>query len=68
MNLKSVIIVYVDLDGADDMIKHILDDSLKQYHPSVTVGSSLYGVRIPMMNAQGEVEPENPIYKKEGTV
>jgi hypothetical protein len=56
--MKTVILVYVNEDGVGPMVDHILDDSLKQYHPSVTVGSSLNGYPIPMMNAKGEVETD----------
>lgn len=58
MNLKSVIVVYVDLAGADAMIEHILDGSLSEYHPSVTVGSSLHGYPIPMMTPDGRIESD----------
>lgn len=54
--MKTVIVVYIDSDGVAPMVEHILDGSLKQYKPHLTVDSSLHGYRIPMMNAKGEVE------------
>jgi hypothetical protein len=54
--MRSVILVYVDQAGASKMIEHILDGSLAEYKPSVTVGSSLHGYRIPMMTSTGEIE------------
>src|SRR3954465_5968507 len=35
---KTVILVCVDPPGAAKMIEHVLDGSLKEFHPSVTVG------------------------------
>jgi len=56
MKQRSAIIVYVNTDGVDKMIEHILDGSQRQHNPSLTVGSSLYGVHIPMMTRDGKVE------------
>lgn len=48
-----VIVVYVDSDGVDDMVGHILDGGLSQYDPALTVGASIYGVQIPMLDMEG---------------
>jgi hypothetical protein len=60
--LRSAIVVYIDLAGAPEMIEHILhgNDDLKKYKPTVTVGSSLYGVRIPMMDREGRLPTDEP--------
>lgn len=55
--LRSTILVYIDFAGAMEMIEHILhgNDDLKKYKPTVTVGSSLHGVHIPMMDREGRL-------------
>lgn len=60
--LRSAIIVYIDLAGAPEMIEHILhgNDNLKKYKPTVTVGSSLHGIHIPMMDREGRLPVDEP--------
>lgn len=64
---RKVVLVYVNEDGVGKAIEHILDGTLRGHNVSVTVGSSLHGYHIPMMNSAGEVlaEPVNNQDRKE---
>lgn len=58
--MRAVIVVYVDREGLDDMIEHILDGSQAKYKPSLTVGASINGVSVPMMDRTGKVLTDEP--------
>lgn len=67
MKNKAVIVVYVNTDGLDEMIAHILDGSLDKYKPSLTVNSSLHNFPIPTMDAQGRIPSPQSENDNEGT-
>ena len=59
--MRNTILVYIDTDGVDPMIQRILDGTLKEFKPTVTVDSSLHGVHIPMMDREGRLPVEGGI-------
>jgi hypothetical protein len=50
--VRETIVVYIDSEGVDSMVKHILDGSLKQHKPSLTVGAATHP--IPVLDRTGQ--------------
>lgn len=57
--MRTIIVVYVDYAGANKMIEHILDGSLKEFKPSLTVGASIQP--IPVLDRSGKAHPVSVI-------
>jgi hypothetical protein len=63
---RATIVVYVNRDGLDDAVNHILDGSLRQHNPSLTVDASVHV--LPVLDKAGVAHlpgVEDP-YKNEG--
>lgn len=53
--MRVPIVVYIDPEGVTPMVEHILDGSLKDFKPSLTVGHAL--MEIPVLGKSGQAPP-----------
>lgn len=60
---RTTIVVYVDDEGVDSMVEHILDGSLKQYKPSLTVGATIHVIPVLDRNGRSSLNPKSDNYE-----